>query len=281
MRYKTENRLGFAFTLIELLVVISIIAVLMAIMMPALNKARESARRTVCAARLRSVSSGVFLFVADNDGWFPMMDGTTLKQLNIPDGCEECISIGRSYPHTDYWYKDIAVYLGIQDDPYIKYRRWNEAESAGIDAPTIYQCPSMKNTYYNVKGLAYGWSGAMGSKCKSYYNPTQTAYWRPRKAESIRSAAITGILGENIVGIDPIVEKLALRYAWGGVVDPVHTGGRTGFYYYGKRHSEGSSYIAADGHVEYRKYDEYVEDYREYYSDKRGGGIYFPNPRQW
>jgi len=42
------------FTLIELLVVIAIIALLMAILMPSLQKARHQARRTVCAAHLKS-----------------------------------------------------------------------------------------------------------------------------------------------------------------------------------------------------------------------------------
>ena len=47
-----------AFTLIELLVVIAIIAILMAMLMPTLNRAREQGRRGVCLNHLRSLTLG-------------------------------------------------------------------------------------------------------------------------------------------------------------------------------------------------------------------------------
>jgi prepilin-type N-terminal cleavage/methylation domain-containing protein/prepilin-type processing-associated H-X9-DG protein len=56
-----------AFTLIELLVVISIIALLMAIMMPALSKAKESGREIVCKSHLTSIGLGWTMFLGDND----------------------------------------------------------------------------------------------------------------------------------------------------------------------------------------------------------------------
>ena len=56
-----------AFTLIELLVVIAIIALLMGILMPALQKVKESAKETVCKSNLRSVGMGVTLYLQDND----------------------------------------------------------------------------------------------------------------------------------------------------------------------------------------------------------------------
>lgn len=60
-----------AFTLIELLVVISIIAILMAIMMPALRKAREQARLSMCKSNLKQISSAATIYAVDNSGKFP------------------------------------------------------------------------------------------------------------------------------------------------------------------------------------------------------------------
>jgi prepilin-type N-terminal cleavage/methylation domain-containing protein/prepilin-type processing-associated H-X9-DG protein len=62
------SRKTHGFTLIELLVVISIIAVLMAVMMPALAKAREQAKTTVCRANLKQLVLAASLWAEDNDG---------------------------------------------------------------------------------------------------------------------------------------------------------------------------------------------------------------------
>ena len=60
-----------AFTLIELLVVIGIIAVLMAILLPVLSKARESCRRIVCLSNLRSLTQAMFLYAHNNRDKLP------------------------------------------------------------------------------------------------------------------------------------------------------------------------------------------------------------------
>src|SRR4051794_18389847 len=59
------------FTLVELLVVIGIIAVLIAILLPALNKARKEANRLACINNIRQLGTGVLMYCGDNDGWFP------------------------------------------------------------------------------------------------------------------------------------------------------------------------------------------------------------------
>ena len=56
------------FTLIELLVVIAMIALLMAILMPALRKAKDSARRISCGSRLKQWGSAIQMHLGDNDG---------------------------------------------------------------------------------------------------------------------------------------------------------------------------------------------------------------------
>ncbi|MFI4911823.1 MAG: type II secretion system protein [Sedimentisphaeraceae bacterium JB056] len=63
------------FTLIELLVVISIIALLMAIMMPALSKVKESSRRTVCLSNCRQWNIAASTYAAANDDYYPARFG--------------------------------------------------------------------------------------------------------------------------------------------------------------------------------------------------------------
>lgn len=58
------------FTLVELLVVISIIALLLAILMPSLQKAREQARAVVCRSNLKQQYLGHLLYTEDNNGYF-------------------------------------------------------------------------------------------------------------------------------------------------------------------------------------------------------------------
>jgi len=60
------------FTLIELLVVIAIIAVLMAILLPSLKRAREQTRRTVCGNQVRQQSMSLLMYAQQNDGKMPL-----------------------------------------------------------------------------------------------------------------------------------------------------------------------------------------------------------------
>lgn len=73
-----------AFTLVELLVVIGVIAILIALLLPALNRVREAARQTKCAANMRSVGHFVALYCTNYNATMPRL-GFSMKVM-MPSG---------------------------------------------------------------------------------------------------------------------------------------------------------------------------------------------------
>jgi len=63
-----------AFTLIELLVVVAIIALLISILLPAMSRARELSKRTVCTSNLKQIGTGMYIYANDGDK-FPVTSG--------------------------------------------------------------------------------------------------------------------------------------------------------------------------------------------------------------
>jgi prepilin-type N-terminal cleavage/methylation domain-containing protein len=141
-----ENKAKKGFTLIELLVVIAIIALLLAIVMPSMRYAKETARRMVCGSQMRQMGTALCLYAEANNGFLP-------PRRNVTD-INEKNRIG--YLHWFRWFRVDAEYWNLG-------MLW--VQSYLTDNGKIYFCPtpSIDDVY----------------KYESYANPSFPTNWQP------------------------------------------------------------------------------------------------------
>ncbi len=200
-----------AFTLIELLVVIAIIAILAAMLLPALAKAKASAQSAKCKNNLRQIGIAMELYVQDFK-YYPRIDGEQ-------DGDDNPLN----------WDNRLLRYLGNNADVFV-------CPAAGAAGRWTNVFNSWNPSYaYNTDGI-----GPRGDSTLGFNN----GFWFYQHGETIGVADGQVANPSDMIMVGDI--DIVAGFWTGSCLNPLHRENLPG-----TRHNNGANIVFVDGHVEF------------------------------
>ena len=238
-KHETTRCRRQGFTLIELLVVISVIAVLMAILMPALSRAKEQGKRAACLSNLKNLSLAWIMYADENDDNLVCGDSGEYTGMNSAS-----LPFNKSHYNEEPWVlrdwsqgmtqqqKEQAIMDGALY-PYTKTLK-------------LYKCPTVERkvamSYNHVSPPVRTYSISDAMNCRN---------WDNMGAEMLKKRTTIPEAANRIVFVD---DGGTCPSALGGWT--VYTNQWTWWDPPPVRHGDGTTFSFADGHSEYHKWED-------------------------